>query len=78
MFNVKVLDEAIKNLPDEGKKEIAKMVQVLEGFQSEVDRLSEIADGFEQLSKNLQKENEELKAKLAVEKMPEILPKDNQ
>jgi len=64
MFNVKVLDEAIRSLSDEGKEEIRKMIEVLEGYKSEVEKLTEIAEGFELTCIKFQKENEALKAKL--------------
>jgi DNA-binding PadR family transcriptional regulator len=65
MFNVKVLNDAIVSLSDEGKAEIQKMVDIFEQYKSEVERLEEVAEGFEQLSKQLQKDKENLEATVA-------------
>ena len=74
MFNVKILNDAVLQLSDEGKAEIQKMVDIFTDYKAEVERLEEIAAGFEQLSKNLQrdKENLEFTAKRQAERIEKL------
>lgn len=74
MFNVEILNNAITALSEEGKAEIQKMVDMLEGYKSELDRLAEVSEGFEQLSKQLQKDKASLEelVKIQSEKITEL------
>ena len=74
MFNVKILNDAIESLSDEGKAEIQKMVAMFGDYKDEVEKLTELAAGFEMLSKNLQrdKENLEVTVKEQAEKIEEL------
>ncbi len=60
MFNVQVLNDAVAELSDAGKQEIQKMVDAFEEYKVEVERLTEVAEGFEQLSIQLQKDKDAL------------------
>lgn len=74
MFNVEILNNAVLALSDEGRAELQKMVNIFEEYKQEVARLQEVADGFEQLSINLQKDKENLEATVAsqAEKIKEL------
>ena len=74
MFNVKILNDAIETLSDEGKAEIQKMVDMFGEYKDEVEKLTELAAGFELLSKNLQrdKENLEVTVKEQADKIEEL------
>ena len=64
MFNVQVLNDAVTSLTDEGRTEIQKLVDTFEGYKTDFVKLTDLAEGFEQVSIQLVKEKEQLQAHL--------------
>ena len=81
MFNVKVLDEAVKALPLEAQNELKKMIDIFEDYKAEVAKLEETANAYEIVCNNQAKEIEELKAELTAKTKvaqpdPSFIPTD--
>jgi len=64
VFNVQVLNDAVAELSEAGREQIQKMIDSFEEYKAEVVRLTDVAEGFEQLSIQLQKDKEHMQEHL--------------
>lgn len=64
MINTEVLDKAVKELSDEGKQEIVKMINTFEDYRAEVAKLEETANAFELVCKIQVRKIENLENKI--------------